>query len=979
MEQTCGIFNDNSIPVEECSLFENSIKYFLKRQKKRLEKNHGPIQNPYTEEAMSLTKHAINILRTLYIKRNSLSNSIKAFEKICTESIETVKEILLSSVCRMHNEKTSSSSLSTLQQKNVQEILTHLFVQYIRIRDGFVLLTSGECRHDGDSKLAKNETRFPSRLNELSKCRDGYTSLFSSNLGYSGYGWDEFYNEKVGVRRVLLDTLRKCSTKMQQKMSPETEKRFTECPTASSARETIWEKLMEANNGAAELFEASFDRHQDEMKELQSRLETVRSKLFIQGMEKVLVSHGVSARLLMVTEDKFERLDLQIQSGGVFLSIQRQGDTFRGKDSRGALPSNLSVADWFKIMKVHDHLKNKLSVFEDSTKRGDTQKKNPTHGTKRKRIIDDSDEEDDEDITNCLKVTVERIKSQNHGVTASSIHGIKRQLGVDANQLERGREDLEAEEIGTKKAAFADEVIRGEELTIQNIRYSEKIAELNEEILTQEENVHMFRSAYKMRTTTAVTSKENDNDEAWDVRESLRFSLMSLGCLLLEFHDLTKGDQKSHESFILRKAEACFRESIKVIEELVQMTESCYVKSKNEFQLRERSNLLCNGRAFANLGKTYFEQAELMSGTMNNKTEKKHLFSKISRAVKCLKRAETDALALRKAASTKMDIDTNNNNEDDVNINMYERRKRIDLLDTYSLLSMIWRHQADSALKLSKDEVCLERLRKSSGLSDFNATTIIYSKEEETMSEVEEIEAKANLMLQQYCGACVLVDIASSMSNRALKINTKNPTSKIVDYLSSTIFDAYNQAAKLSELLENIAKGSKSIEDMKFQFDIQSSVSIQKLRDNAMALHQQKRTVDLSLFSLRAKESRIPIPNLPRNDLFPQNENYNKSKGTICFDVSSLRTRKQKSNTNDFQGTEEEEEKRKEDLHQEFNDTFANFGMEDHDNYVGDGESFDDVFGQTKIEHRKWGDERLEESEVNIYPACAPQGLPEEF
>jgi len=42
----------------------------------------------------------------------------------------------------------------------LQEILTHLFEQCIRIRDGFVLLTSGECRHESDSNSAKKEKQY---------------------------------------------------------------------------------------------------------------------------------------------------------------------------------------------------------------------------------------------------------------------------------------------------------------------------------------------------------------------------------------------------------------------------------------------------------------------------------------------------------------------------------------------------------------------------------------------------------------------------------------------------------------------------------------------------------------------------------------------------------------------------------------------------------------------------------------------------
>jgi len=65
---------------------------------------------------------------------------------------------------------------STLRSA-IQEILTHMFIQYIHIKDGFVLLTSGECRHEADSMLAKNEKQFPSKLTTLSKRKDGYSEF----------------------------------------------------------------------------------------------------------------------------------------------------------------------------------------------------------------------------------------------------------------------------------------------------------------------------------------------------------------------------------------------------------------------------------------------------------------------------------------------------------------------------------------------------------------------------------------------------------------------------------------------------------------------------------------------------------------------------------------------------------------------------------------------------------------------------------
>ena len=346
--------------------------------------------------------------------------------------------------------------------------------------------------------------------------------LFSSNCGYSGFGWDEFHNEEVGVRRRLLDALRKCCM-YPKEMDTEAEERFREGESASRARENIWEKLIESG---AEFFDSAFDSHDNSMKELQHRLEDARVE-FISGIEKILASLG-SGRLIMATEDKFERLELK-NANSLGLSafcIQRQGDAFRGRDKRGALPSNATKDNWVEMMKLPTRLLNLKSNARQRDRTVDSSKSSSKAGSsKRKRmVIMDSDEDDDEgsirndkDPSNCLKVTVK--KTQQKETTSSSIHSIKKQLGVNVDELERGREDIEAEENMTKEAAYVDEV--GELFqSLRNhgntIAYSEEIAELNESILDEEENVHMLKSVCKR--------KNRGDDEVRDIGVSCHCS-----------------------------------------------------------------------------------------------------------------------------------------------------------------------------------------------------------------------------------------------------------------------------------------------------------------------------------------------------------------------------------------------------------------------------------------------------------------------
>lgn len=458
--------------MDECKSFQKCIENFLNRQRKLLEKKHGKLPEVYEDhckKAMSICKHATHVLETLYIKRESLSSAIESFENLCENSIQVVKSHLF-----------ESTSLGSILQK----ILTHLFVQYIRIRDGFVLLTSGECRHYADAEMAKNERRFPSRLSGLSKRNDGYTTLFSSKLGYSGYGWDEFHNEEVGIRRRLLDALRVCC-RYPTRMTSEMEEKFLYSAEANASRDRLWDKLIESG---AEAFETAFDSHENEMKNLQRNLETIRSNIAC-NLEKLL-SHRDSVRIIMVTEDKFERLELKNASslGLSEFTIQRQGDAFRGHDNRGALPSNVRKQEWMKMMELPDEVKN-------AYKKGKRSLNSSSNHKRKRKVILDSDEEVEKESNpeNVFKVTVKKANAIERNVSAS-ISQIKEQFGVNVDELERGREDIEAEEEETKKAAYEDEAreISSFHQNAAIAPYSEEMFDLIESIKNEEDKIKMY-------------------------------------------------------------------------------------------------------------------------------------------------------------------------------------------------------------------------------------------------------------------------------------------------------------------------------------------------------------------------------------------------------------------------------------------------------------------------------------------------------
>lgn len=466
---------------EECAAFKASVERFLHKQKQKLVNKHGKLPSGYTEsvqEANHLTDHAIHILSTLTVKRESLSNAIYGFQILCDDIIILMK-----------SHQHYPSGLKPI----LKDIFMHFFIQYIHIRDGFVLLTSGECRHNGDADLAKKNHKFRSRLSTLSNRNDGYTKMYSSNRGYSGWGWDEFHNEDIGIRRLLLDQLRICCH--PKKIDEESHHAFLHGEGSSQSREKIWERLLESG---AQSFESAFDQHENEMKELQAKIESLRST-FMSNVETCLSFPG----FVMVLEDKFERLQLKSSNSLGFseFMIQRQGDAFLGTDDKGALPSGASKEYWISKLRLPDTLrshqiKKKTGYLEDSE-------------MKKRRVIHDSDDESSKEKTNhvasskdYLKVIVKTAAPKKSENSSESIFDIKRGYGFNTSNLEISREELEKEESGTIVAAHVDEmseIMRGSVDFPKEHEITPEISQILDVIQNEMDNCDKFRTRLKFQ------------------------------------------------------------------------------------------------------------------------------------------------------------------------------------------------------------------------------------------------------------------------------------------------------------------------------------------------------------------------------------------------------------------------------------------------------------------------------------------------
>lgn len=99
--------------------------------------------------------------------------------------------------------------------------------------------------------------------------------------------------------------------------------------------------------------------------------------------------------------------------------------------------------------------------------------------------------------------------------------------------------------------------------------------------------------------------------QLWDARECLRLSLVELGNTCLEYHYKMKN---CSDHACLSLAKSSFEEALIVISKLESLNneENCEEKEKS---FRRRAIILCRGRCLANLGKTFFEQANSLTNS----------------------------------------------------------------------------------------------------------------------------------------------------------------------------------------------------------------------------------------------------------------------------------------------------------------------------------------------------------------------------
>lgn len=414
------------------------------------------------KRASGLVRHIRHLLIQLLEKRQSLKALIEWLQKEWKTRLR---------------HKLSADDNHPPQQ--AQQILSHVMQILVRCQDGLVLLTSGECRHPVDIQEAAT-TKFQSRLRTLSERADGYTKLYSGEA-YSGYGWDEYANETVGIQARLVEIL----------------KPFHKHP---------WEYLESSN----QLLETMLDRQEEAVKNLKQSLSAIKDEMSVD------ITKQLTKPIIFSTQDKMERLQVIIPARGgrkeQKVSIARLANNFQIL-GYSVLPNDtLTVARWDKILSL------KLEIVADKN----TANQKVAHGEKRKRraILDDSDSSDDEGgkpTASGKRILSKDTKAESTGLsirvetkkveteTEVSLRAIKEQMGVDNRDLEASRQELEMESLVTDNGV----------------------------VLSYEEE-QVRRLARNLRRVEQRTGIDYDANEVWDAREELRRSYMEQGIWALE-------------------------------------------------------------------------------------------------------------------------------------------------------------------------------------------------------------------------------------------------------------------------------------------------------------------------------------------------------------------------------------------------------------------------------------------------------------
>ena len=589
--------SDGSNPIEQaCSILISNTRSKFGKNK----------------DLVAAVEHACHILRTLVQKRVSLSYAVTALDGLSQECQEVIE---------FHSRKLESYSLNdeiASVYSFIQQVLVHWFIQYIRIRDGLVIITSGECRHPADQILAEKGKSFASNLSKKCERSDG-TRVYREEGCYSGYAWDEFHDEEVGVRARMIQALGGIS---------------------SSSAERKIDRLLDGNSST---FEIHMSEHENSAKSLEKRVESVKDD-FVHIVNRYLKRAGLGT-LSLKAVDKFEKLLLNKQGQRIFV-IDRMADNFVIRDKGGVIPSVAQLKDWQRAIELPEVFKVRA---RGATINKDCEEINTTSNlpTKQRRlknraIQDDDDDNESVELSNCntiskfcskqsqisakgLKVKTSSFKQVISGSPTYqniSLTTIKDGLGINSLALQASMEQAQTEDI----AAVALCESNANEIMDDIAHHKEEIRRCKKELKTA-----------------------SDNNEIWNLKEGLREVSMKLGNMLLSLASTNRFESRSK---VIDNAEDHIREALKYFmyaNVVIESLNDSYLRSQEKDVSIEKILLLLRTRARLNAGIASVELYGSMTARASNLSP---AHGKITNdAEEQLKHAEEAAVSLKKQLS----------------------------------------------------------------------------------------------------------------------------------------------------------------------------------------------------------------------------------------------------------------------------------------------------------------------------------------
>ena len=739
-----------------------------------------------------LLRHLSHCIRQLNSKRQSLQNGLRVLQ-------ETLWPQVLD---RFRN--------ATAKER--PELLQHFLVQCLRLHDGILLLISGECRHVGDIRAAK-KTKFPSRLPEQDLRSDGYTKLYQAPGGYSGFGFDEYNDPEVGIRLRMLQALRRYSKKRK-------------------SEEQIADFL--ADHGGAAL-DSWLERNESQMTVVHQEFIALRDRV-TRDLREAIGKNGSnnsqsskSVKVAFNLHDKMEKL----QVGNI--SLERRGNAFQVLDPKGALPNGYTIKDWESIMKLSEPLKDKNSVQRPKRDSSKTQvavqpagnKVDPPKGRKRRRVIEESDSEDDEkskknvankqETKENSKNKAERqqtpIKAKSTGLNVKiwaepkppptpgegksySLASIKSQMGADVAGLEASREELEREEAGASKAAKVDEA-EAEDATI-NVRQAEATVRTAES-----------------RLNRVLSRNDLEEYEIWDVRETLREALMVAGNIRLWEKPTGENEIAEDRLKSLERAYRYFLRARKIVDDqeklhrnLVSQNKSFRTPDESRYVLRNL--FLMRGRAQTNLGIARVEQATHSKKktnyiTVDSKRYLREAVDELNAAKECAEALRTQALVDRGKGSDYI--------ETDIDI---VRADQLDSLGTRWMATAMW-HQGIR--------------RNAIDLFDSNANVFLKRFEAWKSNAVDDDslqDARLQLGSECYYACTTLADLASSSLERLPPSGAVKKGDDLFSRCRESLKKASQVSEAIRELIESHPNDKVTYEDFSVDNEVMSFQSIEQ-------------------------------------------------------------------------------------------------------------------------------------------------------